>query len=95
LPALRYVARFHSGSLAVVARGAAFVAGSFLGVLVLHSLASDDAFLFYVHTADHNLLWHLGVLSAVFAVARSLAAEPPDEVRQVEGDIVHLPTQHP
>lgn len=75
----KYTRRFHSPALAVVARAVSFISGSFIGVLLLLTVVDDDAFLFHVTLNDHNLLWHLGILSAIFAVSRGFAGEPPDE----------------
>lgn len=57
----------------------AFVSGALVGVLVLLTVVADDALLFHVHVSEHNLLWHLGILSTVFAASRGWAAgsEPP------------------
>jgi autophagy-related protein 9 len=44
-------------------------------------VVDDDAFLFHVTLGDHNLLWHLGVLSAVYAAAWAVAGDgsaPPE-----------------
>ena len=75
IPAEEYVKSFNNHYLSIVSRCSAYLAGSFISVLLLTSVI-DEAILLYVHTGDHNLLWYLGICSAVYAAAR---AGVPDE----------------
>ena len=74
-PAIKYVSLFHNPLMAIIARCMAYISGSFVAILLLTSIFEQGAFLF-VKVADHNLLWHLGLFSAMFAGARTLI---PDE----------------
>merc|ERR1711991_159982 len=74
-PANKYVSLFHNPLMAIIARCQAYISGAIVAVLLLTSIFEQGAFLF-VKIADHNLLWHLGLFSAMFAGARSLI---PDE----------------
>jgi autophagy-related protein 9 len=76
-PANAYLQSFSNQYLSIVARCAAYVCGSFVAVLLLASVI-DEAVLLYVRTADHNLLWYLGICSAAYAGARSVV---PDETK--------------
>eukprot|EP00598_Pedospumella_elongata_P006002 CAMPEP_0184970946 /NCGR_PEP_ID=MMETSP1098-20130426/3261_1 /TAXON_ID=89044 /ORGANISM="Spumella elongata, Strain CCAP 955/1" /LENGTH=590 /DNA_ID=CAMNT_0027492949 /DNA_START=1 /DNA_END=1769 /DNA_ORIENTATION=- len=76
-PANDYINSFHNPYAAILARCATYVTGSFIATLLLVSLLSDGALL-YVHVAEYNLLWYLGVFSACYAGARSLI---PDETK--------------
>jgi autophagy-related protein 9 len=81
-----YVKRqaFHNPVVSVLARCLTFISGSFVGVLLVLTLL-DDAYLFHITLHDKNLLWYLGVLSAVFAFSRALIYESPIEERmQIE-----------
>jgi autophagy-related protein 9 len=66
---------FHVPYLAVGARCGVYLSGSLLAVLLISSLV-DEALLLYIHIGDHNLLWYLGVFSAVYGASNSLI---PDE----------------
>lgn len=78
-PANAYVGSFSNLYLATVSRCVAYISGSFIAVLLLASVI-DEAILLYVHTGEHNLLWYLGICSAVYAAARSGV---PDETTKV------------
>ena len=59
-----------SRPLVTLARCVSFVAGA-LAVLLLLTLF-DESIVLHVTLGERNLLWYVGVLSAVFAMARSL-----------------------
>mmetsp|Transcript_9901 Transcript_9901/g.16301 ORF Transcript_9901/g.16301 Transcript_9901/m.16301 type:complete len:1086 (-) Transcript_9901:92-3349(-) len=73
-----YIATFHNPYMAITARCMTYIAGSFVATLLLVSVLSDGALL-YIHIADYNLLWYLGIFSACYAGARSLV---PDETKE-------------
>jgi autophagy-related protein 9 len=91
-PANEYIETFHSPYTTVLARWATYIAGSFVAALLLVSVLSDGALL-YVHVADYNLLWYLGVFSACYAGARS---QIPDDtkVRASAGQLLQQTCGH-
>lgn len=78
-PANAYINSFKNPYIAVLARCVAYISGSFVAVLLLVSFV-DDSILLFIHFGEHNLLWYLGICSAIFAASRSMI---PDE-RKVE-----------
>jgi len=85
-PANEYIQTFHNPYLTILARCVTYVTGAFIATLLLVSVLSDGALL-YVHIAEYNLLWYLGVFSACYAGARSLI---PDETKVQESAAVLL-----
>ena len=81
-----YIGTFHNPYTAILARCATYITGALVATLLLVSVLSDGALL-YVHIADYNLLWYLGILSACYAGARS---QIPDETKQQESAEVLL-----
>jgi len=69
-----YVLQFPSNEVAVVAKFAVFVAGSFASVLILLSLA-DETLLLYVEVYGHNLLWYITVFGIITAAARPFVVD--------------------
>ena len=76
-PANKYLSLFHNPLMTIIARCITYICGAIVATLLLISLFEQGAFL-YVKVGDHNLLWHLGIFSAMFAGARSLI---PDEAQ--------------
>lgn len=76
-PANDYISTFHNPYVAILCRCTTYITGAFIATLLLVSFLSDGALL-YVHIADYNLLWYLGVFSACYAAARS---QIPDETK--------------
>lgn len=74
-PTNDYLSLFYNPYVSIVARCISYMAGSFIAVLLFLSLLGEGILL-YVHIGGHNLLWYVGVLSAIFAGARSIV---PDE----------------
>jgi len=74
-PTNDYLSLFYNPYISIVARSISYMAGSFIAVLLFLSLLGEGILL-YVHVGGHNLLWYIGVLSAIFAGARSIM---PDE----------------
>jgi hypothetical protein len=74
-PATNYLMLFYNPYLVILARFVSYIAGAFIAVLLLVSVLNEGVLLF-VHISDHNLLWYLGIFTAVFAAARSMI--PPD-----------------
>jgi autophagy-related protein 9 len=64
----------------MIARFVSYVGGAFIATILLISFFSEGALL-YVHILDHNLLWYLGIFSAIYAGSRSLI---PDETKRKE-----------
>lgn len=85
-PANEYIQTFQNPYLTILARCVTYIAGAFIATLLLVSVLSDGALL-YVHVAEYNLLWYLGVFSACYAGARSLI---PDETKVQEAPAVLL-----
>ena len=71
---------FYNPVVSVLARCFAFISGSFVGVLLVLTLL-DDAYLFHITLNNRNLLWYLGILSAVFAFSRALVYEASTDER--------------
>jgi hypothetical protein len=74
-PLNEYLHTFHIPYLAVGARCCVYLSGSLLAVLLIVSLI-DEAVLLYIHVGDHNLLWYLGIFTAVYGASNSMI---PDE----------------
>lgn len=79
-PANKYLALFFNSYMVVIARFVSYITGSFIAVLLLVSILSEGVLL-YVHISEHNLLWFLGIFSAIFAGARSMI--PPDGMNPI------------
>jgi hypothetical protein len=80
-PALSYLNSFSNASVSIVAEFVAFVSGALVAVMIIVSFMSEGALL-YIHIADRNLLWYLGIFSACFAASRacipdSTKSKPP------------------
>lgn len=73
-PAIDYLQSFTSLYVSITARCVAYISGSLVAVLLVASVL-DEAILLYVHIGDHNLIWYLGICSAIFAASRSIAPE--------------------
>lgn len=80
-PANDYLRLFHNAYVIALARFVTYISGSFIAVLLLISVLSEGVVL-YVVIAEHNLLWYLGIFSAIYAGARSVI---PDETIKVSG----------
>ncbi len=76
--ALQYTRQSPKPVLAVLARCAAYISGSVVAVLLLFTLL-DESILLYVRVWDRNLLWYVGVFSAIFAMSRSFIPGPEEE----------------
>jgi autophagy-related protein 9 len=85
-PANDYIMTFHNPYTTILASCTTYITGAFIATLLLVSVLSDGALL-YVHIADYNLLWYLGVFSACYAAARS---QIPDETKAQESAEVLL-----
>lgn len=73
-PAHSYLTSFYNPYAVIVAELISFLSGAFVAVLIIVSFLSEGALL-YIHVADHNLLWYLGIFSAIFAASRSLVPD--------------------
>ncbi len=80
LPGLAYLSTFQNPYSMVLARCVSYIAGALVAALLLVSFCSEGALL-YVHIAERNLLWHLGVCTALFAASRSFI---PDDTKAIE-----------
>jgi autophagy-related protein 9 len=70
-PANAYLSVSQPPQLAKIAQLVAFISGALVASLLLASIA-EEAIVLYVHAIGHNLLWWLGVLTAVYAGARAM-----------------------
>lgn len=77
-PAMGYLNSFSNINVSIVAEFVAFVTGALVAVLITVSFISEGALL-YIHIADRNLLWYLGIFSACFAASRACI---PDATKQ-------------
>lgn len=73
-PSNDYLSLFNNPQISTVARCVSYILGSFLAALLLISFLGEGILL-HVHAGDHNLLWFLGVFTAIFAGTRSLVPE--------------------
>jgi len=73
-PSNDYLSLLHNQTIGTIARCVSYIFGSFLAALLLISF-TGEGILLYVHIGDHNLLWYLGIFSAIFAATRSLVPE--------------------
>jgi len=74
--ASRYIDQFPKDKTVQVARFVAFIAGALAAVLALASLLDPDLFLGFEITHERTVLFYLGVLTTIWAVARGMV---PDE----------------
>jgi len=72
-----FIATFSNPYITIFAKFVSYISGSFLALLLVVSVLGEGALL-YVHIADHNLLWWLGMLTATYTGARALI---PDETK--------------
>ena len=80
-PSNEYIQSFSNPYTAIIASFIAYIGGAVLASLLLISFFSEGVLL-YVSFLDHNLLWYLGIFSAIYAGARSLI---PDKTKKIEG----------
>jgi autophagy-related protein 9 len=73
-----YLRQFPAPLPTVLAGGVSFVAGAFVGVLMLFTLL-DESILLHIKLGGRDLVWYIAVSSAVLAVSRSLV--PPMEAQ--------------
>lgn len=79
-PSEKYLRMFPNPVPVVLARGAAFILGGLVAVLLVLGLV-DDSVLLHVSLGEHNLVWFAAVLSSLLAAARSLI--PPSEEESI------------
>lgn len=85
-PAMNYLNSFVNIYVSIVAEFVTFVSGSILAVLIIVSFISEGALL-YIHIADRNLLWYLGVFSACFAASRACIPDAT-KVKKVPAELL-------
>ena len=73
--ASHYIDQFPKEKTAQIARFVAFVAGALGTVLAVASLLDPEVFLGFEVTHDRTVLFYLGVLTTIWAVARGLVPE--------------------
>ena len=66
-----YLSLFHNSYLIIIAQGICYIAGAIIAVLLVLSLV-NESILLYVVIGEHNLLWYLGIFSAIYATSRSM-----------------------
>ena len=79
-PCNEYIQSFSNPYAAIIASFITYLGGAFIASLLLVSFFSEGVLL-YVSVLDHNLLWYLGVFSAIYAGARSFI---PDKTKKTE-----------
>lgn len=77
-PTMEYLALFHNAYLTLLAKCIAYIAGAIVAVLIAVSFLNEDILL-HVEALEHNLLWYLGLFTAIYAAASSVI---PDEIVQ-------------
>lgn len=80
LPANSYLSNFRNYYIETIAKTCMFITGAFLSMLLLSSFLSGEVLL-HGHIGEHNLLWFLGIFTAIYAGANSFM---PDESKQPE-----------
>lgn len=76
--ASRYVEQFPQDKTAQFSRFVAFIAGALASVLALASLLDPELFLGFEITHDRTVLFYLGMLGSIWAIARGLCPEETD-----------------
>eukprot|EP00743_Colponemidia_sp_Colp-15_P003505 GILK01003783.1.p1 GENE.GILK01003783.1~~GILK01003783.1.p1 ORF type:complete len:674 (+),score=105.22 GILK01003783.1:92-2113(+) len=84
-----YLAMFPSTLVSIIARCISFIAGSFLGVLLMLTFF-DESLLLYIKIAEKNFLWYIAVFGTVVAICRGLindqrgfCFEPEEAIKRV------------
>ncbi|GAA5937883.1 autophagy protein ATG9 [Sporobolomyces koalae] len=92
-----YLSSYPRAKTALVSRFVAFLAGSFAAVLILFSIIDPDAFLHFEVTPGRTVLFWIGILGGVVAVARGMTpAQDGEAVRarldpgEIMAEIVEL-----
>ena len=75
-PGLTYLTSFPSLYLSIAANCVLFILGSLIASLLLIGIVSDSALL-YLHYGEYNLLWYLGITTAIYAAVRSFCNISP------------------
>ena len=73
--AAQYVDQFPKDKTVQLARFVAFIAGALASVLAIASVVDPELFLGFEITKDRTVLFYLGILGSIFAVARGLLPE--------------------
>lgn len=92
-PANEYISSFHNPYLSIVARFVGYVSGAFIATLLLISFISEGVLL-YVQYGEHNLLWYLGIFSAVFAAARAFIPDDTTKPVLTPQELLHKVSAH-
>jgi autophagy-related protein 9 len=77
--AVEYVSLFFDVNVSILAQCASYISGSFIATLLLISVIAEGALL-YVTMGEHNLLWWLGIFSALYACARAFIRDENKKV---------------
>lgn len=80
IPATEYLLSFRNPYIIVLARLVSYVAGGIVATILFVSIFHSEA-LVHITVWEHNLLWYLGISSALFATSRSML---PDETKKSE-----------
>jgi autophagy-related protein 9 len=77
-----YLSSYPRAKTALVSRFVAFLAGSFAAVLIVFSIIDPDAFLHFEVTPGRTVLFWIGILGGIVAVARGMTpAQEGEAVR--------------
>ncbi|KAI8999475.1 autophagy protein Apg9-domain-containing protein [Gaertneriomyces semiglobifer] len=96
--AIRYMNQFPNYKLSVVARFTAFITGSFLAVLVIFSMVSEELLHGFEITPDRSAFFYIGIFGTIMAVSRGMVPdenqvfEPARLLRRVAEETHYLPT---
>jgi autophagy-related protein 9 len=91
-PANSYILSFHNNYLAILADCSMYISGAFIAILLLLSFLSEDVLL-YMHMGEHNLLWFLGVFSAIYAGSRSFIPDD-SKIEQSKEELLNQLASH-
>jgi autophagy-related protein 9 len=72
-----YLNLYYNSYLNVLAKFISYVSGAMIAMILLLSLINEEA-LMYFQIADHNLLWYLGIFSAIYALSRGILSSSDD-----------------
>jgi autophagy-related protein 9 len=69
-PTEEYLLSFRNHYLMVIGKFLAYISGSFITILIILSLLNEELLMYY-ELWNHNLLWFLGIFSAIYAISNS------------------------
>jgi len=81
--AVKYQIHFPTTTFSILAKGAMYVSGAFVSVLLLFTIL-DEALLLYVEIGGRQLVFYSIIFSGIFVVARSIVPAPELDIYEPE-----------